>query len=156
MPTQTALMAPPLRPWKAGEAQEHGNCLLSSFFNRSRRGHPKKSGTLAADKIKVNAVKRGCPPSKDKSKTPKPKVSPKAASPTSPTAQKKDPPVKRTNWTLPENQAVLQKAVDGWLKEQDSCYDSNGEKKVVQRNLIMWKCWRVPFRARAVISCHLL
>jgi hypothetical protein len=53
---------------------------------------------------------------------------PKAAAPTSQTAQKKDPPVKHTNYTLPENQAVLQKAVDGWLKEQDSCYDSNGEK----------------------------
>ena len=58
MPTKTALaMAPPFRPWKAGEAPEHGNSLISTFFKRSRKGRPKKSGTLAADKVKVNVVK---------------------------------------------------------------------------------------------------
>ncbi len=132
MPTQTALMAPLLWPLKAGKAQEHGNYLLSLFFKRSRGGHPKKSGTLAAGKIEVNIVKHGCPPSKDKNNAPKPKLSPKAAALTSQTAQKKDPPVKCTNWTLPENQAVLQKAVDGWLEEQDSCYDRNGKKMALK------------------------
>jgi hypothetical protein len=59
MPTKMALaMAPPFRPWKAGEAPEHGNSLISAFFKRSRKGRPKKSGTLAADKVKVNVVKR--------------------------------------------------------------------------------------------------
>ena len=134
MPTKMALaMAPPFRPWKAGEAPEHGNSLISTFFKRSRKGRPKKSGTLAADKVKVNVVKRGRPPSKEQNSAPKPtKASPKAAAPTSQTAQKKDPPGKRTNWTLPENQAVLQKAVDDWLEEQDSCYDSNGEKMALK------------------------
>jgi hypothetical protein len=84
------------------------------FFKRSRKGRPKKSGTLAADKVKVNVVKRGRPPSKEQNSAPKPtKASPKAAAPTSQTAQKKDPPEKRTNWTLPENQAVLKLADKG-------------------------------------------
>ncbi len=77
-------------------------------------------------------MKHGHLPTKDKNNTPKPKVSPKAAALTSQTAQKKDPPVKCTNWALPENQAVLQKAMDGWLEEQDSCYDRNGKKMALK------------------------
>jgi hypothetical protein len=102
---------------EASEAQQKS---LFDFFKR-KRGRPKKRAILATDKVKV--VKK-MPKKLPKYLTTR-KAPPKAA--TTDTVPGEKINKKRTNWSLAENQSILKRAVNDWVKKEGTALDTNGE-----------------------------
>jgi hypothetical protein len=97
---------------------------LFDFYKRKKRGRPKKPANLVTDKVEVV---RKMPKKQPKHVTTR-KAPPKASSAT--TVCKLDDGNNnkpRTNWSLAENQLVLKRAVNDWVKKEGMALDANGE-----------------------------
>jgi hypothetical protein len=97
---------------------------LFDFYKRKKRGRPKKRANLATDKVEV--VQKM--PKKQPKHLMTRQAPPKA--PSAITVRKLDDGNNkklRTNWLLAENQLVLKRAINDWVKKEGMALDANGE-----------------------------
>jgi hypothetical protein len=98
---------------------------MFDFYKRKKRGRPKKHANLATDKVEV--VRKM--PKKQPKHVTTCKAPPKAASATTVCELVDDGNNNkpRTNWSQAENQLVLKRAVNDWVKKEGMALDANGE-----------------------------